>query len=120
MAEVSFMVPTFQDSQGAYLTIFSALAQLEKSSLAWEIVICADSGTEQKFESAHPSIKVFRYGGGNRLGSPQRTRDTGIKHCQYRNVLCVDSHVIVSDIEKWVHEHERVGAAISFPSMVGS
>jgi hypothetical protein len=34
-------------------------------------------------------------------------------------VLCIDSHVIVSDIEKWVHEHERLGAAISFPAMVG-
>jgi hypothetical protein len=117
--QVSFMIPTFQNPEGLYLTLFAALEQLEKSDLEWEIVVCADGGTPSKFERAHPNIKCLRYGGGNRLGSPQATRDAGIRGCQYRNVLCVDSHVIVSDIQKWVSEHERLNAAISFPAMVG-
>lgn len=116
---VSLMIATFNNPEGLYLSVFAALEQLEKSNIEWEIVICADGGTEIKYENAHPSIRVYRYGGGNRLGSPQATRDAGIRHCHYPNVLCIDSHVIVSDIGKWVSEHERLRAALSFPAMVG-
>lgn len=117
--QVSFCIATFNNPEGLYLTLFAALEQLEKSDLEWEIVVCADAGTEVKFEKAHPNVSVYRYGGGNRLGSPQACRDKGIRHSRYRNVLCVDSHVVVSDIGKWVAEHERLNAAISFPAMVG-
>ena len=119
MAEVSVCIASYLDPEGLYLSTFAALSQLEKSNLDWEIVIVADGGTETKYEHAHPNIRVFRYGGGNRLGSPQRSRDAGIKNCRYSKVLCVDSHVIVSDIEHWTYEHDRLGATISFPSMVG-
>lgn len=117
--QVSFMIGTYNNAEGLYLSLFSALSQLEPSDLEWEIVICADGGTEIKYENAHPNIKVLRYGGGNRLGSPQATRSAGIQGCSYGNVLCIDSHVIVSDVRKWVAEHQRLGAAISFPAMVG-
>jgi len=120
MSQVSLCISTFNNPEGLYLTLFAALEQLEKSDLEWEIVVCADAGTEVKFEKAHPNVSVYRYGGGNRLGSPQACRDQGIRHCRYRNVLCVDSHVVVSDIGKWVAEHERLNAAISFPAMVGT
>lgn len=119
MSEVSYLIATYQNPEGCYLSLFSALEQLEKSDLEWEIIIVADGGTESKYEQAHPNIRVLRYGGGNRLGSPQRTRDTGIKNCRYSNVLCIDSHVIVSDIESWAHEHDRLNATLSFPAMVG-
>jgi len=118
--EVSLMIGAHADEEGAYLSLFAAIQQLEKSNLTWEIVMVFDGGTPAKYEKAHPNIRVLRYGGGNRLGSPQATRDAGIRACQYRNVLCIDSHVIISDIEKWVLEHERLNAAISFPGMVGT
>jgi glycosyltransferase involved in cell wall biosynthesis len=119
VSEVSLCIATYNNPEGCYLTLFAALEQLQKSQLDWEIVIVADGGTEYKYEQAHSNIRVFRYGGGNRLGSPQRTRDIGIKNCRYSNVLCVDSHVIISDIQSWVHEHKRLNAALSFPAMVG-
>lgn len=120
MSEVSLCIATFNDPEGCFLSLFSALSQLEKSHLDWEIVIVADGGTEVKYENAHPNVRVLRFGGGNRLGSPQSTRNIGIRACQYRNVLCIDSHVVVSDIEKWVHEHEQLeNVGISFPTMVG-
>jgi hypothetical protein len=119
MSEVSLCIASYQDYEGLYLSTFAALSQLEKSNLTWEIVIVADGGLEAKLERAYPNIRILRYGGGNRLGSPQRSRHEGIRACQYRNVLCIDSHVVISDIEKWVHEHERVDAMLSFPSMVG-
>src|SRR5579872_3026161 len=117
--QVSLMIGSYNNPEGLYLSLFSALAQLEKSDLDWEIVICADGGTEVKYEKADSRVKVLRYGGGNRLGSPQATRTAGILGCSHRNVLCLDSHVIVSDVSKWVSEHERVNAALSFPAMVG-
>ena len=117
--QVSFMVGTYNNPEGLYLSVFAALEQLEKSNLEWEIVISADGGTPVKYEQAHPNIRVLRLTGSNRTGSPQGTRDAGIRASQYRNVLCIDSHVVVSDIEKWVREHERLNAAISFPAMVG-
>lgn len=119
MPNVSLMIATHFNPEGLYLSTFAALEQLEKSDLEWEIVICADGGTDIKWEQAHPNIRVLRYGGGNKLGSPQATRDAGIRNCRYQNVLCIDSHVIVSDIKKWVVEHERLKAAISFPAMIG-
>ena len=117
--QVSVMIATHNNPEGLYLSVFAALEQLEKSNLEWEIVICADGGSDVKWEQAHSSIRCLRYGGGNRLGSPQATRDAGIRGCNYKNVLCIDSHVIVSDIATWVDEHERLKAAISFPAMAG-
>lgn len=117
--QVSVMIATHFNAEGLYLSVFSALSQLEKSNLEWEIVIAADGGEPNKWEQAHPNIRCLRLTGGNQQGSPQGTRDIGIRNCQYKNVLCIDSHVIVSDIEKWVGEHERIGATTSFPAMGG-
>ena len=117
---ISVCIASYQDPEGAYLSIFSALAQLEKSDIEWEIINVADGGTEWKYENAHPNIRVLRYAGGNRLGSPQASRDMGIRNSRFKNVLCMDSHVIVSDIVEWAKEHERLGAALSFPAMTGA
>ena len=117
--DCSVLIATHANPEGLYLSVFAALAQLERSSLNWEIVIAADGGDPSKWEQAHPNIRCIRLTGMNRTGSPQGTRDAGIRAAKYRNVLCIDSHVIVSDIEKWVVEHERVGATLSFPAMAG-
>ena len=121
MSQVSVCIASHNDPEGLYLTVFSALAQLEKSDLEWEIVIVADGGTETKWEKAHDNIRVLRYGGGNKLGSPQASRDAGIRNCRYRNVLCLDSHVAISSISDWVSEHDRLEkVGLSFPAMVGT
>lgn len=120
MTEVTYCIPTHCNEEGLYLTIFAALSQLEKSNLNWEILVVADGGTPQKWENVHSNVHCIRLTGSNRTGSPQGTRNVGIQNAQYKNVLCVDSHVIVSDIKKWVLEHERVGAALSFPAMIGA
>jgi glycosyltransferase involved in cell wall biosynthesis len=117
--QVSFCIATHHNPEGLYLSVYAALQQLEKSSIDWEILIVADGGTPDKWEQAHPNIRCIRLTGSNSTGSPQGTRDVGIRAAKYKNVICIDSHVIVSDIEKWVAEHERLHAAISFPAMVG-
>lgn len=119
MSAISIVIATHLDSEGLYLSVFAALEQLEKTDLEWEIVICADGGDPNKWEQAHDNIRCIRLTGGNRTGSPQGTRDIGIREAKYKNVMCIDSHVIVSDIKKWVLEHERLNAALSFPAMVG-
>jgi hypothetical protein len=117
--EVTVCIATHQNPEGLYLSTFSALAQLEKSSANWEILIAADGGCPDKWEQAHENISCLRLTGQNRTGSPQGTRDFGIRNAKYKNVLCIDSHVIISDIKKWVEEHERLHAATSFPAMIG-
>lgn len=117
--EVSLVIATHCNPEGLYLSVFSALNQLEKSDLNFEILIVADGGEPWKYEQAHENIRCLRLTGQNCTGSPQGTRDIGIRNAKYKNVLCIDSHVIISDIEKWVSEHMRLNAAISFPAMVG-
>lgn len=117
--EVSLVIATHADPEGLYLSTFSALQQLEKSSLNWEIILVCDGGEPWKYEQAHENIRCIRLTGQNRTCSPQGTRDVGIRNAKYNNVLCIDSHVIVSDIEKWVAEHEKMYATTSFPAMVG-
>jgi len=116
--QLSVVIATHQDPLGLYLTVFSVIQQLQKSSLEWEIVIAADGGTETKYE-ALPNVRCLRLTGDRRTGSPQGTRDAGIRAASFSNVLCLESHVIVSDIFHFLDEHLHVGAAISFPIRVG-
>lgn len=120
MSSVSLAIATHADPCGLYLSVFSALSQLEKSDLNFEILIVADGGEATKYEQAHPNIRCIRLSGQNRTGSPQGTRDIGIRNAKYKNVLCIDSHVVVSDIQKWVEEHEGLSAGLSFPAMRGA
>lgn len=120
MSEVSVLIASHNDPEGTYLTVFGALQQLEKLDFPWEIILVSDGGEPWKYEQAHENIRCLRLTGQNRTGSPQGTRDVGVRNAKYKNVLCLDSHVIVSDIKKWVMEHERLHAALSFPSMAGS
>ena len=118
--QLSLVLPTFNDEKGLYLSLFAAIQQLEKSDLEWEIVIAADGGTPVKWEKADPRVRVMRFTGNNQFGSPQGTRDAGIRMARFKNVVCIDSHVVVSDFEKWTQKHEDLAAALSFPTMVGT
>src|SRR5579859_2110097 len=119
MNQVSVMVASHFNPEGAYLTTFALLEQLENSNLEWEIVLVFDGGDPCKWEQAHPNIRVLRLTGSNRTGSPQGTRDAGIRVCRYPNVLCVDSHVVVFGISEWVKQHVQLNATLSFPAMIG-
>ena len=116
---VSVVIATYNNPEGLYLSVFAALQQLENSGQEFEIVIAADAGTPIKWEQAHPNIRCIRLTGNSRTGSPQGTRDAGIRAAQYKNVLCIDSHVIVSDIAALASAHETLGGALTFPSMAG-
>ena len=111
---LSIVVATHHDPLGLYLTVFSLLSQLQDSGLKWEIVIAADSGSETKWEKI-PNVRCLRI----QTGSPQDTRDAGIRAAKYSDVLCIESHVIVSNIENWLQSHADTQATISFPVRVG-
>lgn len=121
--QLSVVIATYNDESCLYLTVMSVLQQLVQTSLEWEIIIVADGGTPTKWEAlnqpwlmSHP-IRCLRFGGGNRIGSPQGTRDCGIRAAKFRNVLCIESHVVVSDIEEFLacHVSDPSNPAISFP-----
>ena len=117
--ELSVVVASFADPEGLYLTVFSLIQQLLPSGLDWEIVIAADGGTPVKWEKL-PHVSCLRLTGSLRTGSPQGTRDAGIRAAKYETVLCVESHCIVSDVEQWMHVHRLLkDAAMSFPARIG-
>lgn len=116
---LSVVIPTHADPLGLYLTVFSLKTQLEKLLSAWEILIVADGGTDSKYEITDSRIRCLRLTGNNRTGSPQGTRDYGIRHAKYKNVLCIESHVIISDVEKLLVSHLTLGSALTFPVRLG-
>lgn len=110
MSALSIVLGCYRDEEGCYLSLFSLLNQLkQQSSLEWEVIVVADAGTEWKYEKL-PNVRVLRV----RTGSPQGTRDAGIRAARYQTVLSVEGHVILSNPELWFWEHHRIGATISF------
>lgn len=116
--DLSVVVATFQDPLGLYLTTYSLLFQLQKTSLNWEIIIAADAGTETMYERL-PNTRCLRLTGGQRTGSPQGTRDAGIRAALAKTVLCIESHVVVDNILEFWTQHLRLGGAMTFPARVG-
>lgn len=111
--ELSVVIASHQDSLGLYLTLFSVIQQLEKVDFDWEVIVAADAGTDYKYEK-QPNVKVLRL----RMGSPQGTRDSGIRAAKYNNVLCIESHVIVSDICKFLDRYLEIEPAMLFPTRI--
>lgn len=110
MTGLTVVIGSYRDEEGCYLTLFSLLNQLKRqSSLIWEVIIVADGGTEVKYEKL-PNVRVLRV----RTGSPQGTRDAGIRAARFKTVLSIESHVVLTDPELWYWEHQRIGATISF------
>lgn len=122
--QLSVVIATFNDEPCLYLTVMAVLQQLVKTPLEWEIIIAADGGSAVKWESlnqpwlmSHP-IRCVRLGAGNRTGSPQGTRDIGIRAAKFRNVLCIESHVVLSDIASFYQSHVDLKSTLSFPIRV--
>jgi glycosyltransferase involved in cell wall biosynthesis len=118
--QLSVVIATYNDPLGLYMTVFSVIQQLRAiPTLDWEVVIAADGGTEYKWEKI-PRVRCLRLAGGNRTGSPQGTRDAGIRAAKYPTVLCIESHVVVFNISEWLAAHwfECGNPALSFPRRV--
>ena len=111
---LSIVVATHADPLGLYLTVFSVIQQMaSKQDMDWEIVIAADGGSEYKWEKI-PNVRCLRI----RTGSPQGTRDAGIRAAKYNDILCIESHVVVSDIRLLLAEHKKLGGAMTFPARI--
>jgi len=110
---LSVVIATHHDELGCYLTTFAARAQLGARSTPYELIVVADGGTPTKWESR--GIRCLRVN----TGSPQGTRDAGIRAARYDNVLVLDSHVVVNDIHWLLTEHRRLGGALTFCPRVG-
>jgi hypothetical protein len=70
----------------------------------------ADGGSETKWEYLD-NTRCLR---GN-YGSPQASRDTGIRAARNDTVLVLEDHVVVSDIAELVSEHRRLESTLTFP-----
>lgn len=110
---LSIVVATYQDPLGLYMTVMALLQQMGSFEGEWEIVIAADGGSAIKWEKV-TNVRCLRI----RTGSPQGTRDAGIRAAQFNTVLCLESHVIVSDIKMFQKEHDRLGGIMTFPTRV--
>ena len=107
---LSVVITSCHDDKAAYLTAFSIAAQLEQLQAPHEIIIVADGGTPLKWEN-----KGFRCLRGS-FGSPQASRDAGIKAARYADVLLLESHVVLDDVAKLLIEHQYQHAALTFCS----
>jgi hypothetical protein len=109
---LSIVITTRHDSLGCYLTAAAVEAQLEGRGLDYEVIIVADGGTETKWENQGATCLRVN------TGSPQGSRDAGIRAAKYPTILVLESHVVVSDIPQLFLEHERLDAAITYPIRV--
>lgn len=107
---LSVVITACQDHSNLYLTYFSLLAQLEAWHVPYEVTIVADGGSETKWEKL-PNTRCLR----GQFGSPQASRDAGIKASKFDNVLVLESHVVLSDSARLVVQHEMHGSALTFP-----
>lgn len=106
---LSVIITSCHDHATAYLTAFAVKCQLDKAELPYEIIIVTDGGTEHKWEKqGFTCLRV-------NTGSPQGSRDLGIKAAKFNDVLVLESHVIVSDIPKLLLEHQYLRSAITYP-----
>ena len=112
--ELSVVIASHRQPLGLYLTVFSVIEQLTKTRLSWEIVIAADGGDPSKWENL-PNVRCLRI----QTGSPQGTRDAGIRAAASDTVLVMEDHTVVSDIGSLLNLHKALGGAITVPYRVG-
>ncbi len=106
---LSVVIISCKDDKACYLTVFALKAQLDRERMEYEIIVVADGGTEIKWENQ--GIRCLRVN----TGSPQASRDAGIRAARYPHVLVVESHVVVSDVQMLLEQHRGLGAALTFP-----
>lgn len=112
--DLSVVIASHANTQGCYLTVFALVFQLQKTNLQWEIIVVADGGTEYLWEKL-PNVRCLRI----RTGSPQGTRDAGIRAAQAATVLVIEDHVVVNDVASFLEAHRQLGGAMTFPARVG-
>ena len=112
--DLSVVIASHANTQGCYLTVYSLIFQLQMTSLNWEIIIAADGGTEYQWDKL-PRVRCLRI----RTGSPQGTRDAGIRAAQAATVLVIEDHVVVNDVASFLEAHKALGGAMTFPARVG-
>jgi glycosyltransferase involved in cell wall biosynthesis len=116
--DLSIVVASFQNPQGLYLTVFAAIEQLSKTNLQWEIIIAADGGTTAKWEKLQ-NVRCLRI----QSGSPQGTRNCGIRMAKAATVLVLEDHVVVSDIAAFLEAYKTIPShwrpALFFPARIG-
>lgn len=74
----------------------------------------ADGGNEYKWEK-QSNTRCLR----GHFGSPQASRDAGIKVARYPVALLLESHVVLSDLARLVTQHVEKNSALTFPCRVG-
>lgn len=111
---LSVVIPSWQDKKGLYLTYTSAFAQLEASGIGHEFIVVADGGIDIPFEQ-NPDTKVLR----GSFGSPQHSRDAGIRAARFPYVVCLDSHVSCGPglFNSLLFTAKSTEAAAVFPAM---
>jgi hypothetical protein len=114
MLDLSVVIASHANPQGCYLTVFSLLFQLQKTNISWEIIVAADGGSETMWEKL-PNVRCLRI----RTGSPQGTRDAGIREAKAATVLVIEDHVVVNDIQAFLDAHKSLGGAMTFPARIG-
>ena len=97
--DLSVVIASHANTLGCYLTVYSLIFQLQMTSLNWEIIIAADGGTKTMYEQLPNTVLRLRRP--MRTGSPQGTRDAGIGAGSAETVLCIESHVVVDDVESF-------------------
>lgn len=110
---LSVVITAFKNEEGLYLTQAAVRAQLERLPFPYGVIIVADGGTEQKFEKL-PFTSVLR----GHFGSPQASRDAGIRASIYPITLLLESHVVVNDVHRLVVQHRERGSALTFPCRI--
>lgn len=109
---LSVVIASHLNPQGLYLTTFSTISQLQKDFQGdCEVIIAADGGSPAKWENI-PGVRCLRI----KTGSPQGTRDAGIRAAQGETILVLEDHVVVSDIKCLYESHIENSAAMTFCS----
>lgn len=103
------VITSHGDPATCYLTAMAVRSQMPEA----EIIVVADGGTEYKWEK-QPGFRCIR----GSFGSPQASRDVGVRESSGDHVLVLESHVIVSDPGMLLASHRSLGAAITFPIRV--
>jgi hypothetical protein len=114
--DLSVVVASHANPQGCYLTVFALLEQLCRTDwkLEWELIIASDGGSEYQWEKI-PNVRCLRI----TTGSPQGTRDAGIRAARAASILVVEDHVVVSDLARFLESHKSLGGAMTFPARIG-
>jgi GT2 family glycosyltransferase len=90
--DISVVIPSHRDPAGLYFTFAAAAADLEHSSLHWEIIAVVDGEYHETAKSlkAHQGCRIIK----GEFGSPQASRHAGAEVGKGEFIFFLDSHVV--------------------------